>query len=117
VDLRVDDHAKPLQELRRLYRVHTAYQHMNNGDLAMEKADMELAMKEYNAAMKMFPGNLEMQYWTAIALANTGKLDKALPMFKKIFASDKNWKELTRRLPAVNLLKVNETGLKKILAQ
>jgi tetratricopeptide (TPR) repeat protein len=90
---------------------------MNNGDLAMEKQDMELAMKEYNAAMKMFPTNLEMQYWTAIALANTGKMDKALPMFKKIFAADKNWKELTRRLPAVNLLKVNEAGLKKVLAQ
>jgi uncharacterized Ntn-hydrolase superfamily protein len=117
VDLRVDDHSKPLAELRRLYKVHLAYQHMNNGDLAMEKQDMELAMKEYNAAMKMFPTNLEMQYWTAIALANTGKMDKALPMFKKIFAADKNWKELTRRLPAVNLLKVNEAGLKKVLAQ
>jgi len=116
VDLRVDDNTQPLKELRRLYNVHVAYQHMNNGDLAVEKNDMQLAMQEYNAAMKMFPFNLEMQYWTAVTLANTKQLQKALPMFKKIFAKDKNWKELTRRLVPVGLLNVNEAELKKILS-
>jgi uncharacterized Ntn-hydrolase superfamily protein len=117
VDLRVDDAAQPLQELRRLYNIHVAYQHMNNGDLAVEKNDMELAMKEYNAAMKMFPSNLEMQYWTAVTLANTKQVNKAIPMFRKVFAKDKNWKELTRRLPPVGLLTVTEAELKAILAQ
>jgi uncharacterized Ntn-hydrolase superfamily protein len=116
VDLRVDDHSQPLKELRRLYNVHVAYQHMNNGDLAVEKNDMQLAMQEYNAAMKMFPSNLEMQYWTAVTLANTSQLEKALPRFRKIFAKDKNWKELTKRLPPVGLLTVNEAELKRILS-
>ena len=115
-DLRVDDHREPLKEMRRLYRVSVAYDHMNRGDLAIEKNDMNGAMNEYNAAMKMFPDNLEMQYWTAITLANNRELTKAMPMLKKIFARDSNWKELTRRLPAVNLLTVNEVELKKILA-
>lgn len=115
IDLRVDDHIQPIKELRRLYTVNLAYQHMNNGDLQVEKNDMAAAMKEYNAAMKLFPGNLEMQYWTAITLANNKQLDKALPILKKVFALDPNWKELTRRLPAVNLLTVTESELKKIL--
>jgi uncharacterized Ntn-hydrolase superfamily protein len=115
VDLRVDDSPAPIRELRRLFRVHTAYQHMNNGDLAVEKNDMAAAMKEYNTAMKLFPENLEMQYWTAITLANNKQVDKALPLLKKVFARDPNWKELTRRLPKVNLLGINETDLKKIL--
>jgi predicted Zn-dependent protease len=93
-----------------------AYQHMNNGDLAVEKNDMAGAMKEYNAAMKLFPHNLEMQYWTAITLANNKQVSQALAILKKIFAADKNWKELTRRLPKVNLLTVSSTDLKKILA-
>jgi uncharacterized Ntn-hydrolase superfamily protein len=117
VDLRVDDNPQPLKELRRLYNIHIAYQHMNNGDLAVEKNNMELAMKEYNAAMKMFPGNLEMQYWTAVTLANNKQVEKALPMFKKIFAKDKNWKELTRRLPPVGLITVSNQDLQRILAQ
>jgi len=117
VDLRVDDCKQPIKELRRLYNVHLAYEHMNNGDLATEKNDMVKAMNEYNAAMQLMPANLEMQYWTAITLANNKQLDKALPILKKVFAADKNWKELTRRLPSANLLTVGEADLKKILLQ
>jgi uncharacterized Ntn-hydrolase superfamily protein len=116
VDIRVDDAKEPLKELRRIYTVHLAYQHMNEGDLAVEKNDMTKAMAEYKAAMQLFPDNLEMQFWTAITLANNKEVDKAIPMLKKIYAQDKNWKELTRRLPAVNLLTVSEIDLKKILS-
>ncbi len=115
VDLRVDDSNEPIKEIRRLYNVHVAYEHMNNGDLAIEKNDTPKAMQEYNAAMKMFPQNLEMQYWTAITLANNKQVDKALPILKKVFAADANWKELTRRLPKVNLLTVSEEDMKRIL--
>lgn len=115
VDLRVDDNTQPITELRRLHNVHLAYQHMNNGDLAVEKNDMATAMQEYNAAMKMFPQNLEMQYWTAITLANNKQVDKAIPILKKIYAKDRNWQELTRRLPQVNLLNVSEAELQRLL--
>jgi uncharacterized Ntn-hydrolase superfamily protein len=116
VDLRVDDSPSPIHELRRLYNVHVAYEHMNNGDLAVEKNNMTEAMKEYNEAMKMFPQNLEMQYWTAITLANNNQTEKALPILKRIFLKDSHWKELTRRLPKVKLLTVNDSDLKKILS-
>lgn len=116
VDLRVDDNPQPLKELRRLYNVQQAYEHMNRGDLAVEKNNMVQAMNEYNAAMKMFPGNLEMQYWTAITLANNKQLNKARPMLKSIFLKDKNWKELSRRLKPVGLLTVSDEELSAILA-
>lgn len=115
VDVRVDDAPLPLKELRRLYTLHLAYEHMNAGDLATEIPDMKKAMDEYGAAMKLFPQNLEMQYWTAITLANNKQIDKALPMLKKIFAADTNWKTLTRRLPKVNLLTVSDADLQRIL--
>lgn len=115
IDLRVDDNPIPLKELRRLYAIHLAYEHMNNGDLAVEKNNMELAMNEYNAAMKLFPQNLEMQYWTAITLANNKQIDKAATMLKAIYTKDKNWQELTKRLPAVGLLNVSEVELKQLV--
>lgn len=114
VDLRVDDNPKPLVELRRLYNTHLAYEHMNNGDLAVEKNNMADAMAEYNAAMKMFPSNLEMQYWTAITLANNKQVTKAATMLKTIYLKNKNWLELTKRLPAVGLLTVSDADLKKL---
>jgi len=115
VDLRVDDHQDPLAELERLLNVHNAYQHMNKGDLAVEHGDMKLAMEEYGAAEKMFPENLEMRYWTAIAMANNGQLDSSLPIFKEIFAFDENWRELTKRLPKSGLLELSKEDLQKIL--
>jgi len=115
VDIRVDDSSAPLPELRRLLKVHRAYDHMNSGDLAVEKNDMDLAMKEYSSAMKMFPDNLEMKYWTAVALANKGKMKEAIPMFKEIFKKDKNWKDLTPRLLPNGLLKVDGKQLEEIL--
>ncbi len=116
VDLRVEDHATPLKELRRLYMVHMAYEHMNKGDVAVEKNDMNLAMKEYNAAMKMFPSNLEMQYWTAITLANNKQVNKAIPMLKKIYATDSNWRALTKRLKPAGLLNVSEKEMALLMA-
>lgn len=117
IDLRVEDHSDPVTEIKRLLNVYRAYEHMNKGDLAVEKNDMKLAMDEYNAAMKMFPENLEMKYWTAVTLANTGQIEKSLPVFNEIFSQDANWKELTRRLPAVGLLNLDDNNLKLIFEQ
>lgn len=116
MELRVEDHPEPLQELRRLVHVHRAYQHMNAGDLAVEHNDMDKALAEYGAAQKMMPDNLEMIYWTATSLVNANRLEESLPLFKKVFAGDVNWIELTPRLPSVGLLNVDEAGMKKILS-
>lgn len=115
VDLRVEDSEDPLKELRRLIKVNYAYQHMNNGDLAVEKNNMTAAMKEYSTAMTMFPENLEMKYWTAVALANNGKMKEALPLFKEVFEKDSNWKILTPRLLLNGMLTVDGNQLKMIM--
>ena len=115
IDLRVDDSNEPIVELERLLRVHRAYEHMNKGDLAVEKNDMATALKEYDAAAKMFPDNLEMKYWKAVALANNKRMDEAVPVFREIFKVDSNWKELTKRLPLAGLLSIPEKDLKKII--
>jgi len=114
IDLRVDDANDPIIELARLLNVSRAYEHMNRGDLYVEKNDMANAMHEYNQAMKMFPTNLEMQYWTAITLANGKEVAKASGMLQKIYKQDANWRELTKRLPKAGLLTVSETELKEL---
>lgn len=117
IELRVEDHAEPVLEIRRLLKMYRAYELMNKGDLAIEHHEMDKAMALYGGAEKMFPDNLEMQYWHAVALANAGKMSDALPMFKKIFAKDNNWRILTERLPDVGLLTVKPEELKSILLQ
>lgn len=115
IDLRVDDSANPIPELLRLLVLQRAYQHMNNGDLQVEKGNMPKAMAEYTAAEKMFPANLEMQYWHAITLANNKGVKQAAAMLKKIYVKDANWRELTRRLPKAGQLSVTPAELKLLL--
>jgi uncharacterized Ntn-hydrolase superfamily protein len=98
LELRIEDHPTPIAELRRLLNVHRAYEHMNAGDVAVEREDLELAMAEYGKAAELLPDNVEVQYWAAVTLATNGDLDEALPMFRSVFAADANWIELTRRL-------------------
>ena len=114
IDLRVDDHENPIQELSRLLKVARAYEHMNKGDLAVEAGDMEKALKEYGTAEKMFPENLEMKFWKAVALANSGRIEEAKPIFKMVFEADKNWKEMITRLPPSGILTISEAELKEI---
>ncbi len=115
IDLRVDDHAEPLVELERLLKVARAYEFMNRGDLAMEENNIEKALQEYGSAMELFPENMEMQYWTAIALANSGRMAEAKPIFEAIFEADPNWKEMTKRLPASGLLNISEKELEDLI--
>lgn len=103
-DLRVDDSPEPLKEIRRLVTLQRAYNHMNAGDLAVEKKDNEGALREYSAAEKLVPDNAEMIYWHAVALVNMGRVEESLPLFKRVFAMDRNWIELTPRLPKSGLL-------------
>lgn len=115
-DLRVEDHQEPLRELRRLVRVQQAYEHMNNGDLAVEHNDVEGALREYGIAETMFPDNLEMKFWHATALVNAGRLEQSLPIFRDVFAKDINWATLIPRLPQTGTLNADEATVKKILA-
>ena len=116
-DLRVDDSSEPLAELRRLVTLQRAYNHMNAGDLAVEKKDNEGALREYSAAETLVPDNAEMIYWHAVALANMGRVDESLPLFRKVFAIDKNWATLTPRLPKSGLLPNDPKLIERIIAE
>jgi len=115
-DLRVDDSPQPLKELRRLVTLQRAFNHMNAGDLAVEKKDNEGALREYGAAERLVPNNAEMIYWHAVALVNMGRVDESLPLFRKVFAMDPNWITLTPRLPKSGLLPDDPAIIKRIVA-
>ena len=85
-------------------RLQRAYNHMNAGDLAVEHKDNEGALREYSAAEALVPGNVEMVYWHAVALANMNRVEDALPLFRRVFDADPDWRTLTPRLVKSGLL-------------
>jgi uncharacterized Ntn-hydrolase superfamily protein len=116
-DLRVEDHPQPLKELKRLITVAKAYIHMNKGDEHLTENNVKAALKEYSTAMNIYPGNPEMMFWPAVTMAASGKVEESLPLFKKVFAMDKRWAELLKRLPQVDQFPKDEKLMKKILSQ
>ena len=116
-DLRVDDSPDPLKELRRLVTLQRAYNHMNAGDLAVERKDNEGALREYAAASQLAPDSAEMIYWHAVALVNMGRADDAMPLFRRVFAMDRNWATLTPRLPKSGLLPDDARLIERIVGE
>jgi uncharacterized Ntn-hydrolase superfamily protein len=118
-DLRVEDNPEPVVELRRLVHLGRAYQHMNAGDEAMTTGDTEGALREYSTAASMVPDeatNGEMVFWHGVALVNAGRVDESLPLFRRAYAVDPNWRELVRRLRAVGQLPDDDALIDRITA-
>jgi len=117
VDLEVADHENPLLELRRLLRINQAYRHAQSGDEYMEQDKMEKALQEYSAAANYYPDNPELPFWSAVTLAQTGELEKALPIFKDVFSRNDNLRELVPRIVKAGFLTDDQNVLQQILEQ
>lgn len=113
-NLRIEDHAEPLRELRRLVTLQRAYRRMNDGDLAMERKDFPAALREYSSAEQLAPDNLEMLFWHAVSLVNMGRVDDALPLFRRTFQGGPGWQTLVRRLPRAGLLPDDQKLMERI---
>lgn len=116
-DLRVEDHPTPLKELNRLINIQKAYQLMNTADECISNADFVTAATLYEQATALAKNNIEIAFWRAIAMVETGKLDEALPIFRVIFHKDRHWAVLLLRLPAAGLFTADNEVLKQIIAQ
>jgi len=117
LSLRIEDHPTPLIELKRLIRVHRAYQHANMGDHYMETEKIDKALIEYSKAAEYYPENAELPYWSAVALANGGRLEEALPVFRSVFQRNPDLKTMTPRLVKSGLLPDDKSLISKIMNQ
>ncbi len=115
IDLRIEDLAEPLVELRRLLTMARAYNLMNAGDEFMTVGEIEQAVEAYGSAEALVPESHEMIFWYAATLAGAGRVDESLPLFEKAFTMWPQWRELVPRLPASGLLPDDEELMQKIL--
>lgn len=115
-DLRVEDSPDPIGELRRLVRLQRAYNFMNRGDELSGEKKWDEAMEQYTRGAELAPEIEELRYWVAVTLFTAGREDEALPIFAEVFGKNRDWIEVTRRLPASGFLPADPAKLKKILA-
>jgi uncharacterized Ntn-hydrolase superfamily protein len=119
-DLRVEDHPDPLGELRRLVRVARAYRAATDGDNFVAAGEVDRALESYRLASTILPDsatNGELIYWVAVTLADLGRVDEAIPLFRRSFRQDMSWAELLPRLPVVGLLRADPATIDRILRE
>jgi uncharacterized Ntn-hydrolase superfamily protein len=98
-DVRVDDAAEPLLELRRQVKVSRAYQHLQQAQAALARGDSAAMANEFEHAALLSEGNREMRFWYAVALMLCERISEGLGILGEIAAADANWRELALRLP------------------
>ncbi len=119
-DLRVEDHADPLGELRRLLTVARAYRAATDGDNYMTAGNIDSALASYRRASEILPDeatNGELIYWVAVTLTDLGRVDDAIPLFRRSFRQDESWIELLRRLPRAGLLRADAATIDRIVRE
>jgi uncharacterized Ntn-hydrolase superfamily protein len=98
VDLRVDDHAEPLDELERLLDLADAYALATQADDLVGQGRHEEASERYRRAAALAPGNHEMLFWAGLAAAQGGDMDTALARVREAIAMQPGWRDLLDRL-------------------
>ncbi|HME92448.1 MAG TPA: DUF1028 domain-containing protein [Myxococcaceae bacterium] len=114
IDIRVEDAAQPLVELKRLLGVRRAYLCRIAAEIAFARREIEAGNREYRKAQALIGDNPEMRFWHAVALVNAECLEDALPLFKEVFARDQRWLELAERLGASGRLPADPALMAKI---
>ena len=116
LDLRVEDNARPIAELRRLVILWRAYRHEDQGDALIAENKVEEALREYAEAARLAPKNNELLFWQAVALWKLKREREATPIFRKVFSRDRRWVEVVPRLVTAGLLDDDPPGLRRIRA-
>jgi uncharacterized Ntn-hydrolase superfamily protein len=98
VDLRVEDHPEPLDELERVLDLADAYRLASEGDDLVARGRHDEASARYNRAAELAPGNHELVFWSGLSAAEGGDLETALERVRRAIAMQPGWAELLDRL-------------------
>ena len=107
-DLRVDEHAQPLDELARLVRLRHAQLLDDEGHRALDRGDRSLAFERWEQARALAPELEEVGFWQAVALADRpAEVTRAAEILSQALAQEarrEQWIDLLRRLQVCGLI-------------
>jgi uncharacterized Ntn-hydrolase superfamily protein len=98
VDLRVEDHDEPLDELERLLVLHDAYALATRGDDLMGEGHHAEAGEAYRAAAALAPDNHELLFWAGLAEFDHGDREAGLAQVRRAIELQPGWRSLLSRL-------------------
>jgi uncharacterized Ntn-hydrolase superfamily protein len=104
IDIRVEDAAEPLVELRRLLRIKRAYQTDEVADRLEEAGDLKGAAVKREEGVALAPDLEELAFWAGLQIAINGDVDRGVQLIARAVAKEPRWTETLHRLVAVDRL-------------
>jgi uncharacterized Ntn-hydrolase superfamily protein len=104
IDLRVEDAAEPLVELRRLLPLRRAYDADARADKLDEAGDSVGAAAQRREAFELAPGIIELRFWAGVAMATSGDVPGASVLIDEAVSDDRRWLDTLQRLVSVGRL-------------
>jgi uncharacterized Ntn-hydrolase superfamily protein len=103
IDLRVEDAAEPLPELRRLLRIKRAYMTLGDADRLSDSGDKRAANARAEEAIRIAPEMAEIRFWTGLEMATNGDMDGGCDLMAAVVhEKGERWIEMLRRLAMVD---------------
>ena len=98
VDLRVEDHADPVAELRRLLTLQRAYGLAGEADELMGEGRYDEAAPLYLRAAELAPQSDELLFWAGLAIAQKGDVEAGADAVRRAIGQHPGWATLLERL-------------------
>ena len=98
VDLRVEDHPEPLDELDRLVGLRRAYALAGEGDDLLAGGDALGAGERFRAAFALAPEKQELGFWAGLCTAYAGDVEAGAAAVRRAAETNPGWLVLLDRL-------------------
>jgi uncharacterized Ntn-hydrolase superfamily protein len=103
IDLRVEDAAAPLPELRRLLRIKRAYMTLSAADRLSDSGEKVESRAKAQEAIRIAPEMVEIRFWTGLEMAIDGDIDGGCELMSGVVREKGGrWVETLRRLALVD---------------
>jgi uncharacterized Ntn-hydrolase superfamily protein len=98
IELRVEDHPEPLDELARLLDLHEAYALATEAEELGAEGRHEEGGVSGRRALELAPDNPELRFWAGLALAHQGNVERGVALVRQAIDVHPGWRELLGRL-------------------
>jgi uncharacterized Ntn-hydrolase superfamily protein len=114
MDLRIEDHADPVPELRRIATLQVAYD-LSDDDGDAARAGRS-AQERYARARQLAPDAFELVFWRGVELATGGDVDAGRRELQIAFAADSRWRTTLQHLASAGREGVTPELAEQLLA-
>ena len=116
LELRVEDSAQPIEELKRLVKLKRGYEWAEKGDDLLSSGKIKESSEAYATALEYAPENEEILYWKGITMLASRLQEEGSRILVEIFKKNKSWVQVTKSLVDRGYVTKNE-ALEKLMGR